>query len=105
MAKNYVKPGEVLNHVAAADLTAGTPVVIGTIVCIPIADIASGATGAVAASGVWTLPLKSGDTPAQGVKMYWHVANAEVTTLATGATLCGVCAEASTGDVLLNVGL
>ncbi|MCP5017264.1 MAG: DUF2190 family protein [Ketobacter sp.] len=103
MSDNYVQEGKILQHVAATDLTAGTPVVIGVLVGIPITDIASGATGSVSVSDVWALPLKSGDTPAQGVKMYWHVANGEITTLATGATLAGVCATALTGDVLLNV--
>lgn len=105
MATNYIAAGETLDHVAASALTGGTPVVIGTIVGIPVADIANGSTGAVAIQGVWELPLKSGDTPAQGAKVYWHVANGEITTTATGATLAGVCAEASTGKVLLNVGL
>ena len=105
MATNYIQDGDVLMHTAGAALTSGTPVVIGTIVGIPITDIANGETGAVRVAGVFELPLKSGDTPAQGAKMYWHVANAEVTTTATGATLCGVCAEANSGKVLLNVGL
>ncbi len=104
MATNYQHDGGVIPHVAASALTSGTPVVMGVLVGVPITDIASGATGSVSISGVWTLPLKSGDTPAIGVKMYWHVGDGEITTLSTGATLAGVCAAALTGDVLLNVG-
>ncbi len=103
MATNYQHEGKIIPHVGAADLTAGTPVVMGVLVGVPITDIATGATGSVAIDGVWTLPLKSGDTPAIGVKMYWHVTNGNITVTSTGATLAGVCAAAGTGDVLLNV--
>lgn len=73
MAANYVQPGDVIDHVAAADITSGRVVKIGQILGVALADIASGATGSVAVRGVFTVPKVSGAVIAAGESLTWDV--------------------------------
>lgn len=73
MAANYVQPGDVIDHVAAANITSGQVVKIGQILGVALADIASGATGSVAVRGVFTVPKVSGAVIAAGESLTWDV--------------------------------
>ena len=56
----------------------------------------------LALQGVAEFPLKSGDTPTLGAKIYWSTANGgEVTTTATSNVRIGTCVEANSGKTLI----
>ena len=101
MATNYSQPGEVIQHTAAADITSGSVVVIGTLLGVALSDIANGETGSVALKGVFTLPAASAAVISKGETLTWDVsANSgagnfddDQATPATG-DLTGACAVA-----------
>jgi len=66
MADNYVSEGDVIQHLAAATLTAGVPFVLGKLIAVPLVDLAIGETGSVAIGGVFDLPKVSAAVIAQG---------------------------------------
>lgn len=73
MATNFIQPGDVIDHVAAANITSGQVVKIGNILGVALADIANGATGSVAIRGVFEVPKASGAVIAQGESLTWDV--------------------------------
>lgn len=73
MADNYIQPGDIINHVATADITSGQVVKIGQILGVALTDIANGATGSVAVRGVFTVAKVSGAVIAAGESLTWDV--------------------------------
>lgn len=72
MATNYLQPGEVITLLATANIASGDPVRVGhRQMGIATTDIASGALGSVALSGVWTLPKNTSDALVQGQRVWW----------------------------------
>lgn len=71
MATNYIQPGEVIQYTAGADITSGSVVRIGNILGVALVNIANGATGSVAISGVFNVPKVSGAVIAQGESLTW----------------------------------
>lgn len=101
--KNFIQTGDTIDALLAADATSGTPIVIGQLVGIPVASGVTGDTISVALKGVFELPKASGAITA-GAKLYWHVANGNVTTTASGASFIGYAAAAYlSGDTEANV--
>lgn len=93
--KNYIQPGNTLDFTAAADLSAGTPALIGSLFGVVCNDVKNGEQGQLALAGVYTMPKTSANTPSQYDKAYWNDANGEVTTTASGNKLIGVFVEAA----------
>ena len=107
MAQNFVQTGDVIDHVAAAILTSGTPILIGSIVGVPLADAAIGETVSVALEGVFTLPKATGTAWAIGDKLYWDDTAKKFTKTSGSNTPSGYAAAAAasgdaTGNVLLE---
>lgn len=108
--KNFVQPGKALNLTApTGGVTGGTPVKIGALLVIPSADADQTKTFAGHTTGVYTLPKKTGETWAEGDKLYWdNSAGTFTKTSATGLFPAGVAAEiqatsgATTGVVRLD---
>lgn len=73
MATNYVQEGDVIQHTAAANITAGSVVKMGQILGVALVDIASGETGSVAIKGVYTVPKVTAAVIAQGESLTWDV--------------------------------
>lgn len=70
MAKNFVQEGHCPEFTApAGGVTAGVPVVLGTLVVIPLTDAAEGEGFAGRTGGVWSLPCAAGLT--LGAKVGW----------------------------------
>ena len=106
MAKNYIQPGDVLDHVAAAALTSGQPVLIGKRLGIALGDAAIGDTVALQVKGVFEVIKVTANTPAQGDLLYWDDTAKKLTTTATSNTLAGYAAEAASGtDTTVNIAL
>lgn len=83
MAKNFVQDGYIIDAVApSGGVTSGTPVVIGTLVLIPMVDAAEGETFSGASNGVWQLPCDTGLAAGAGVK--WDAGQLVALASATG---------------------
>ena len=90
MAGNFVQPGEVLDYVASADKVSGQVVAVGNILGVTLAAIASGATGPLQITGVFTVPKVSGAVIAQGESLTWD---------ASAAAFDDNAATPATGDI------
>lgn len=97
--KNFIQPGDVLDHTAASNLTSGQVVVIGARVGVAVADITSGQTGPVRVRGVVELAKASADVIAQGALVYWAAGAGNITSTASGNTLAGYAAAAAGAGV------
>lgn len=106
MAKNYIQPGEVLDHTAAAVITSGSGVLIGKRLGVALGDAAIGDTIALQVKGVFNLPKLSTDVIAQGDVLYWDNTNKRLTSTATSNTAAGYAAAASgAGVATVNIAL
>lgn len=97
--KNFIQPGDVLDHTAASNLTSGQVVVIGARVGVAVADITSGQAGPVRVRGVVELAKASADVIAQGALVYWASGAGNITSTASGNTLAGYAAGAAGAGV------
>ena len=86
--KNFVQEGDVITVTAAANLTSGTPFILGAMLAIPVTDIASGADGAAAVEGVFELPKLSTAVIAAGAALTWDVSAGQI-----------IIASAAVGDL------
>ncbi|MDN4305042.1 DUF2190 family protein [Citrobacter freundii] len=93
--KNFVQDGHTidLTNSGSAVIASGTPVAVGDILAIAIADIAVGETGTGLTSGVVQLPKLAADDIAQGKTVYFK--SGKVQLEATGATPAGKAWQAA----------
>jgi len=106
MTTKFVQPGEVIDHVASGAKTSGQPVLIGTKLGVCVADIANGATGPVAVSGVYTVTKLTTDVVAQGDALYWDNGNSRLTTTEGSNVYAGYAfAAAGNGVTSVNIKL
>ncbi len=94
MANNKIQEGDVLDHLATADISSGDVVEMDSLVGIAASDILDTKVGAVIVEGVFELPKNAAQAFAQGEILYWD--GSELTTTATANTLIG---RASRADV------
>lgn len=94
MADNYQQPGDVIQFTAAADITSGQVVKVGQTLGIALQDIANGAVGSVALSGVFTCPKVSAAVIKAGESLTWDVSAA-----AGAGEFDDNAASPATGDV------
>lgn len=75
MADTYVSAGEVIDWTngTGSAVSAGAVVKVGATLGVALVDIASTATGAVAVTGVFTVPKVSGAVIAAGERLVWDV--------------------------------
>lgn len=105
--KNYVQKGDVLTFTAAADLSSGAVVKIGSLIGIVCADVKSGAQGEANLCGIYSgLAKAAGAAWAQGDMLYWDATNSVFTKTASSNTFAGYAAAAAqtadtSGSVLL----
>ena len=73
----FVHDGKSIDYTPGADVSAGDVVVQNDLVGIAKLDIASGALGALAVTGVFDVPKTAGvgEAIAAGAKVYWDVAD------------------------------
>ena len=70
MATNYVQEGKVFPFTASAATESGQVVVVGSLVGISMADVASGSTGQLAVEGVFDIPAATAAITV-GAPVYW----------------------------------
>lgn len=107
MAKNYIQPGEVLDHVVASARTSGVPFLLGARLGVPITDGAVGETIAVKVKGVFNLPKVTANVVAQGAVLYWDDTAKKLTTTVGTNVIAGYAAAAATStdttvDIAIN---
>lgn len=106
MAKNYIQPGEVLDHVATAARTSGVAFLIGVRLGVPITDGAIGETIAVKVKGVFNLPKVTANVVTQGALLYWDDTAKKLTTTVGSNTVAGyAAAPAGNGDTTVDIAL
>lgn len=84
--KNFVQDGDTLTLKAPYDVKSGDAVLVGKIFGVAVADVAKDADGEFVAEGVFDLPAKGADIPAQGDPLFWDAAAKQLTTTAQGNT-------------------
>jgi len=103
MATNKVQDGNVLTLTSAGAVSTGDVVVSGALIGVALVDIAAGATGSVATTGVWSLP-KAAEDLTEGAAVYWN--GTAVTATATDNDAIGhVVAAAASADATCHVKL
>lgn len=80
---NFKQQGGTIRYTAGSDIASGAVVVAGILVGVAIADIASGAQGAVQIEGVFELPKATGGALTQGAPVIWDISDNKV--IGTGA--------------------
>ena len=107
--KNFVQEGKTIDHIALADISSGDVVLVGPMICVAVADIASGETGPVATEGVFNLPKIATTAFAVGAAPRWDVSTGQFSTAAAAAgDVSGaavVTAAALAADTTLEVKL
>lgn len=94
MAKNFVEDGDVLTLIApAGGVLSGTPVVIGTLVVVPITDAAAGEQFGGKTNGVWNVPVETGLTAGASV----GILDGDIVAAATASSVS--CGKLVTGEV------
>jgi predicted RecA/RadA family phage recombinase len=93
----FIHDGNTLDYTPSANVSAGDVVVQGDLVGIAKLDIAAGALGALAVTGVFDVPKASGagTAIAAGAKVYWNATNKQATTTATGNKYLGKSVRAA----------
>lgn len=87
---NYTNSGQ-------STVTAGTVVAFGNQqIGVVIADIAAGATGVVATTGIYKLPKDNNLVISQGDLVYWDSGNTWVDKTAAAQCYAGICAKSAT---------
>lgn len=108
MASNFSQPGCVMEFVApTGGVVSGTPVLIGSLVVIPLVTAAETVAFNGQVGGDWTLPKTTGETWVQGEGVYWDVANAKASTdpslgMPIGAAHAAAGSSETTAVVKLN---
>ena len=104
--KNYVEVGEAIQFTAGANITSGSPVLIGDMVGVAVTDVANGAVGVANLEGVYTLAKVPADVIAQGVVLYWNAGASQVTTtVATNKRVGRAYTAAAASTTTVNVRL
>lgn len=96
MAKNYKFPGAVIDITAAAALTSGQAVIVGTLLAVALKDIPNGTQGSAQIEGVFELPKLSTAVIAAGAKLHWDTSAGEFIVAASATGDLENCAVAVT---------
>lgn len=104
MATNFVQEGTTVSFTAGQAYSSGDVVVLGSMLGVVLDDVANGATGQAAISGVYNLPKVSAAVIAVGESIQWDVSAAGVeddaATPASGDLVgCGIAMEAAGNGV------
>ena len=75
-----------------------TPVVVGELVGVALADIAPKEEGSLAVEGVFRLPAKSGEAFAVGQQLYWDPSAKQLTTTASALKKIGYAFAAKAAE-------
>lgn len=107
--KNFIAQGATLQITAGAAYSSGDGVVAGGLFGVATGDIANGAAGIIALTGVYTLPKVGSQAWTVGARVFWDAENDRCTTGGDGLLFIGNAVAAvgsgageTTGTVRLN---
>ncbi len=91
MATNFVQEGDHINVTPAAAVASGSGLVIGSMLGVALGDIAAGAPGVAAITGVWEMPKVAATAVAAGDKLDWVAltANLDIGIVAAATAVAG----------------
>jgi predicted RecA/RadA family phage recombinase len=105
--KTSIANGDFLNITATSNILSGAGVLVGSLFGVATTDIASGAQGSIALTGIFDLPKVDAQAWAVGAPIYWT--GTACTSVASTNKLIGCAAAAvgasaglTTGRVRLN---
>ncbi len=109
MAIGHVAEGLTMpyTNATAAAVSAGDVVAFAAMIGVATGDIAAGATGTLAISGVWILPKNNALAVTQGDQLYWDATDGNINKTAQDNIPCGIAythelAATATVQVRLN---
>jgi predicted RecA/RadA family phage recombinase len=108
MALNFIKPGKICTFTApGGGVVSGTPVLIGTLVVVPLTTVAAGLPFEGDVEGIWLLPKIAGVAWTEGALLYFDTAANNFGTVVSATTRrAGVAAAAAlSGDLFGQVRL
>jgi len=104
--QNVVTNGNILTFVApSGGVTGGTPVLLGSLLVIPVSTVAAGLTAGGSTRGEFSaLPKKTtDDMSTYGTKAYWDNTNKYLTTTSTSNTFVGYSTDTTAGTSATTV--
>lgn len=111
MSNKFLNPGKIQTFTApGGGVTVDVPVLISSLVVVPMTSAAAGASFEGALEGVFTMPKTAGATWSEGQVLYFDSATSSFTTAASatarraGTAVAAALIGATTGSVrLLNI--
>ena len=97
--KNFVQDGHTIDmtNSGSVGIASGTPVAVGDVLAIAIADIAVGETGMALTTAVVQLPKVAADNIAQGKTVYFKSGKGQLDS--SGATVAGKAWQAAGANI------
>lgn len=112
MATNYIQAGDTIEYTnSGSAISSGDVVIVGSLVCVALTDIANGATGTLATKGVFDLAKTSGAVIDQGTEVIWDSSASSFDDSAFSASTgdisdaCIAWENATTGETTIKVAL
>jgi predicted RecA/RadA family phage recombinase len=109
MAKNHIEEGKSMpwTNSTGSAVAAGTTLLVGSILCVALGNIAVGAEGQLATEEVWEVAKEAPLVIAQGDQLYWDAANSVATKTDTdvpcGKAFAETLSASTTVLIKLNV--
>jgi predicted RecA/RadA family phage recombinase len=100
--KSAIASGDFLIITATANILAGAGVLLGSLFGVATTDIANGAQGSIALTGIFDLPKVDSQTWTVGAPIYWT--GTACTTVASTNKMIGCAAAAVGGGAGLTIG-
>lgn len=102
--KNLIQDGTTITHAPTVDVVSGTPVLIGAMIAVALANVPANTPGTFIPEGVFELAKAQADDIGQGDQLYWDDAAKVITTTATDNTPAGKAwAAAGNGALYVEV--
>ncbi|MCC7334045.1 MAG: DUF2190 family protein [Pirellulaceae bacterium] len=95
----FEQQGDIIDHIAGTDLSAGDIIVAGSLVGQVVASVASGARVGLRVEGVIRAPKLSTDVVVVGAPLYWDDAESRLTVTAGSLKQAGWAVEAAGSGV------
>ena len=100
MRARFIHDGNAIDHTPSSDVAAGDVVAFEDLVGIAKLDIAAGALGALAVSGVFDVAKDTGGGTSipMGALVYWNPSAQQASTDSSGSVLLGKAVQAAGED-------
>jgi len=97
--KTFIQDGNIITVTAAANVTSGDGVLVGSIFGVVAADAVAGEEVEIGTVGVYELPKLSTAVIAQGDRAAWNSSTGKVVVPATGMFPIGIATETAANGI------